>query len=148
MKIMASVSGYSGDSVTLLALLDPATGVLAIAKKTRDFREVADEGYAFVTNTRTDAYDCLFTEDHWAQAIRDYQVAEGNETVKLGDEAARFSPRIETDGVDDRGQKYRLHADLSNGEVAVLALVHFQQRQLAMSAVDLAMDEWFDLITV
>ncbi|MBV4524399.1 hypothetical protein KVG88_30455 [Pseudomonas sp. SWRI74] len=148
MKIMASVSGYSGDSVTLLALLDPATGVLAIAKKTRDFREVADEGYAFVTNTRTDAYDCLFTEDHWAQAIRDYQVAEGNETVKLGDEAARFSPRIETDGVDDRGQKYRLHADLTNGEVAVLALVHFQQRQLAISAVDSVMDEWFDLITV
>jgi hypothetical protein len=148
MKIMASVSGFSGDSVTLLAFLDPATGVLAIAKKTQEFREVGDEGYAFVTNTRTESYDCLFTEDHWAQAMRDFKVAEGSETVKLGAEATRFTPRIESDGVDDHGQKYRLHEDLTNGEVAVLALVHFQQRQLAMSAVDSVMDEWFDLIRI
>jgi len=148
MKIMASVSGFSGEKVTLLAFLDPATGVLAIAKKTREFREVGDEGYAFVTNTRTEAYDCLFTEEHWEQAIRDFTVAEGNESLKLGDEAARFTPRIETDGVGEKGQKYRLHADLTNGEIAVLALVHFQKRQQAMSAVDSVMDEWCDLISI
>ncbi|WP_426237489.1 hypothetical protein [Pseudomonas sp. TWP3-2] len=147
MKIMASVSGYTGESVTLVGLIDPATGILAIAKSVK-FREVGDDGFAFVTNTRTEAYDCLFTEDHWAQAIRDYRTSEGNNTMVLGDAANRHKPRLETDGVDEKGQKYRLHADLENGEVAVLAMVHFQQRQLAINKADDAMDEWFDLITI
>ena len=147
MKIMASISGYSGASVTLLAYLDPSNGVLGIAKKVT-FREKADPGYAFVTNTRTESYDCLFTEDHWALAIRDFQVAEGNETLKLSDSAAQYRPRIETDGVDEKGQKYRLHSDLTNGELAVLALVHFQQRQLAITTTDSAIDEWFELMMI
>lgn len=147
MKIMASVSGYSGDSVTLAGVIDPANGILAVVKSVK-FREAADEGFAFITNTKTEAYDCLFTEEHWAQAIRDYQVAMGNETMTITDAATRFKPRLETDGVDEKGQKYRLHADLLNGEVAVLAMVHFQQRQKALTIADDAMDEWFDLVMI
>jgi hypothetical protein len=147
MKIMASARGYAGKNVTLVAFLDPATGVLAIAKSIT-FREVADEGFAFVTNVRTESYDSLFTEEHWAQAIRDYQVGQGSETITMGDEVSRWAPRIETDGVDEKGQQYRLHADLNNGEVAVLALVHFQQRQLAITTVDSEVDEWCELLRI
>ncbi|QLG96667.1 hypothetical protein HZF02_32640 (plasmid) [Pseudomonas yamanorum] len=149
MKIMASISGYSGDKVTLLAFLDPATGVLAVVKRAKAFKEVADDGHAFVTNTRCEAYDSLFTEEHWAQAIRDFQVAEGNETLVFSVEAARYRPeRIQPDGVDEKGQKYRLPSDFTNGEVAVLALVHFQQRQQAINIADDACDEWFDLLRI
>jgi len=147
MDIMASISGYSGERTTLIAFLDPATGVLAVVKHVV-FREIADEGYAFVTNTRSDAYDSLFTEDHWEQAVRDFRIGEGNETLIFSDESSRFTPRVETDGVDDKGQKYRLPSDLTNGEVAVLALVHFQQRQLAINVADDACDEWFDLLRI
>lgn len=147
MKIMASVSGYTGESVTLVGLIDPATGVLAIAKGVT-FREVGDEGFAFVTNVRSDAYDCLFSEEQWAQAIRDYVIAEGSQTLAIADAAARFKPRLETDGVDEKGQKYRLPDDLHNGEIAVLAMVHFQQRQRALGVADDAMDEWFDLVMI
>lgn len=147
MKIMVSISGYTGESVTLAGVIDPANGILAVVKSVK-FREVADEGFAFITNTKTEAYDCLFTEEHWAQAIRDYQVAMGNETMTINEAAHRFKPRLETDGVDERGQKYRLHAELQNGEVAVLAMVHFQQRQKALTIADDAMDEWFDLVMI
>jgi hypothetical protein len=147
MQIMASVSGYTGGSVTLVGFIDPATGVLAIVKSVK-FREVADDGFAFVTNTKTEAYDCLFTEEHWAQAIRDYMIAEGSQTLAIADDATRWAPRLETDGVDEKGQKYRLPADLQNGEVAVLAMVHFQQRQKALTIADDAMDEWFDLVMI
>ncbi|POA45536.1 hypothetical protein C1893_23050 [Pseudomonas sp. MPR-ANC1] len=147
MKIMASVSGYTGESVTLVGLIDPATGVLAIAKSVK-FRDVGDEGFAFVTNTRTEAYDSLFTEEHWAQAIRDYVIAQGCQTLAIADAASRWAPRLETDGVDEKGQKYRLPEDLQNGEVAVLAMVHFQQRQRALNTADDAMDEWFDVVMV
>ncbi|MFJ3487137.1 hypothetical protein ACIPL1_27515 [Pseudomonas sp. NPDC090202] len=148
MKIMASISGYAGEPVTLLAFLDPANGILAIAKKAPTFRDKADEGYAFITNRRTESYDCLFTEEHMADAIRAYLMGEGSETIKVGDSAARYKPRIETDGVTDTGQKYRLHPGLSNGEVAVLALAHFQQRQGAISNASDAMDEMYDLFMI
>lgn len=147
MKVMASVSGYNGESVTLVGLIDPATGVLAIAKSVK-FREVGDEGFAFVTNIRAEAYDCLFTEEHWAQAIRDFKIAEGSQTLAIAEAASRWVPRLETDGVDEKGQKYRLPENLQNGEVAVLAMVHFQQRQKALTTADDAMDEWFDLVMI
>lgn len=147
MDIMVSITGYGGGPTSLVAFLDPATGVLAIGKGIK-YRELADEGYAFVTNTRADAYDCLFTEDLWADAIREFLVGEGSETVTLMDEAARYKPRIETDSVGEAGQKYRLPEDLTNGEVAVLALVYFQKRQQALNITSSAMDDMFEIIRV
>lgn len=147
MKIMASISGYAGERVTLVALLDPVTLVLAIAKSIK-FREAREEGYAFVTNTRSEAYDCLFGEEHWDEAIRAFKVSQGNETMTLSDHTIRWQPRVESDGVDDKGSKYRLPDDMTNGEVAILALVYFQQRQLAITTANNAMDGWTDLITI
>ncbi|MFV3292408.1 hypothetical protein ACNFBR_27215 [Pseudomonas sp. NY11955] len=148
MKIMSSATGYSGDPITLIAMLDPATGVLAIVKRSEEFREEPQPGFAFVTNVRCEAYDCLFQEEHWDDAIRAYKQAEGNEMVAFDDEVARYTPRIEVDGIDEKGQQYRLHPDLQNGEVAVLGLVHFQQRQRGILTAEEAMDEWFDLIRI
>lgn len=148
MKIMSSATGFSGDPITLIAMLDPATGVLAIVKRSEEFREDAVPGFAFVTNIRCDTYDCLFQEEHWDEAIRAYKQAEGNEMVAFDDLVARYAPRIEVDGVDEKGQQYRLHKDLQNGEVAVLGLIHFQQRQRGILTTEAAMDEWFDLIRI
>lgn len=148
MDIVVSISGYAGEPVSLLAFSDPGNGVLAIAKKTRDFQEAGLEGFAFVTNTRAETYDCLFTEEHMADAIRAFLVGEGSELITLGDHASRYRPRIETDGVNESGQKYRLPADLTNGEVAVLALTHFHSRQRAITTAGAAMDEFFDLVMI
>jgi hypothetical protein len=147
MDIMVSITGYGGEKTTLLAEISPASGVLVIVKKIR-FREVADDGYAFVTNTRTESYDCLFTEEHWADAIREYQVAVGTDTLTMSDLTQQYRPRIETDGVGEGGQKYRLHPDLVNGEVAVLALAHFHQRQRAIVTGSDTLDEWCDLVMI
>lgn len=147
MKIMASVTGYAGEPITLVALIDPASGVLAVVKRV-EFREEAEPGFAFVTNFRCDAYDCLFQEEHWEDAIREFVQGEGNAMVTIDDGVSRWSPRIETDGVDEKGQKYRLREDLNNGEVAILGLVHFQQRQRGISRADQAMDEFFDLVMI
>lgn len=145
---MASVSGYAGDSITLMAFADPETGVLSIVKSATEFKPEADEGFAFVTNLRAQSYDCLFKEEHLAQAIRDFVVGFGEETVALGNAAMRHTPRIETDGVDENGQKYRLHADMTNGEIAVLALVHFHMRQKAINDADSLADDLYQWITV
>lgn len=147
MKVMVSITGYAGEPISLAANIQDVTGVLAIGKKIT-FREAADKGYAFVTNTRSRSYDCLFNEEHWEEAIRAFYVAEANQTLAIGADATRFTPRIELDGVGEKGQKYRLHEDLTNGEVAVLALVYFQQRQAAITTGCNAMDGWTDLLMI
>lgn len=147
MKIMSSARGLSGDPVTLAAVLDPATGVLVVTKKV-EFREEPDEGFAFVTNFRCETYDSLFLEEHWNDAIKAFKQAESAEALVIMDEVNRWRPRIETDGVDERGQKYRLREDMENGEMAILALVHFHERQRSMMAVDDAVDEFFDLVRI
>lgn len=147
MKIIASITGYGSEPISLAAFLDHATGVLAIIMPV-NYREARDSDMAFVTNTKAPDYDCLFQEEHLADAIRAFREAEGTGMIALSDTTQRFRPRIETDGVNESGQKYRLHPDLNNGEVAVLALAHFMQRQRAVHNVESAMDAMLDIWSI
>lgn len=150
MKIQASVGGYGGsgaEPITLVALKDEATGVLVILKKV-EYRSAPEAGHAFVTNLKLDNYDCLFKEEHLGDAIRAYKEAEGMGTIVLGPEAQRYAPRIQSDGIDAQGQKYRLHENMTNGELAVLALTHFMSRQRAISATAGAADKLFSMYEI
>jgi len=144
---MASIAGYAGEPTTLVALLDHATGVLAIAKSVK-YREEREDGFAFVTNTRSAAYDCQFREEYLTESIRDYKESDGNGTVVLSDETQRYRPRIEADGVDEKGQKYRLAPDIQNGEVAVLALTYYLQCQRQIHNQNEAMEELMSIISI
>jgi len=150
MKILVSIAGYGGAGskpITLAATRDDATGVMTVAKEVK-YREEAPKGYAFVTNVKLPNYDCLFTEEHLQTAILAYREGEGLTTFILADDVARNRPRIETDGIDPRGQKYRLAADLTNGEMAVLALAYFQSRQRSVSSLTSQMDRIANLYDI
>lgn len=150
MKIIASIAGYGGAGakpITLAATRDDATGIMTVLKEVKH-REEAPAGYAFVTNVRLPNYDCLFTEENLQAAIQAYREGEGLTTFILADEVARNRPRIETDGIDPKGQKYRLAADLTNGEMAVLALAYFQSRQRAVVSLTGQMDKIANLYDI
>jgi len=153
MKIMVTISGYGGAGaapITLAATRKDATGVMTVLKEIK-YRDKADEGFAFVTNLKLDAYDCLFTEEHLQGAVLAFREGMGQGTLVLSDEMMRHRPRIETDGIDTKGQKYRLPADMSNGEVAVLALAYFQARQRSVVALTGQMDRinsMYDILSV
>lgn len=147
MKIVASICGYAGEPTSLAALLDPVTGILAIVAPMK-YLEKRLEKAAFVVNTKAEEYDCMFKEEHLADAIRYFKEGIGTGMIMFSDTTLRFTPRIESDGVTESGQKYRLHANLENGEVAVLALAHFMNRQRAFQNVDNAMDAMLDLMSI
>lgn len=150
MKILVSIGGYGGagaEAISLVALKDEATGVLAILKKV-DYQAAPIPGQAFVTNLKLDNYDCLFKEEHLGDAIRAYKEAEGMGTIVLGPDVAKYAPRIAVDGIDQSGQKYRLHENMSNGELAVLALTHFMSRQKAISAREGQADKLFSMYEI
>lgn len=150
MKILVSIGGYGGtgaEAITLFANRDEATGVLVVLKK-EEYTETPRPGHAFVTNMKLPNYDCLFKEEHLSDAIRAYKEALGLDTIVLAPEALKYAPRIESDGVDTQGQKYRLHAAMSNGELAVLALAHFMSRQRAISATAGAANKLFSMYEI
>jgi hypothetical protein len=143
MKIMVSIGGYGpagAEPVTLLAFKNNALGILVVLSKVT-YREIPDEGFAFVTNLRLKNYDCLFKEEHLADAITAYKEAEGMGTISLAEDVGRWRPRIESDGVDTQGQKYRLNADIGNAEVAILALAHFMSRQRGIESLGKMSDD-------
>lgn len=140
---MVSIGGYGPagtEPITLTAFKNNALGSLVILEKVT-YREEGEKGFAFVTNMRLGNYDCLFKEEHLADAITAYKEGEGMGTILLADDVARYRPRIETDGVDTQGQKYRLHGDIGNAEVAVLALAHFMGRQRGIESLGRMSDD-------
>jgi len=150
MILCASIAGYGGKPTTLSAFFDHSTSILVIDKSVqyREERQDGEEDWAFITNVRCPAYDCMFLEEHLADAVSAFKTMEGADAVILGDEVAKFRPRVESDGIDDKGQKWRLNPDMQNGEVAVLALIHFIERQRGLNNVLGGMDEIMDLISI
>lgn len=140
---MVSIGGFGpagAQPVTLMAFKSNALGTMTVLSKIT-YRESPDEGFAFVTNLRLKNYDCLFKEEHLADAITGYKEAEGMGTILLADDVSKYRPRIEVDGVDTQGQKYRLHSDIGNAEVAVLALAHFMSRQRGIESLTQMSDD-------
>lgn len=153
MKIMVTIAGYGGAGappITLASTRNDATGVMTVLKEIK-YRDKPDKGFSFVTNLKLETYDCLFTEENLQAAILAYREEMGQGSFVLADEMMRHRPRIETDGVDPKGQKYRLPADIGNGEIAVLALAYFQTRQRSVVALTGQMDRitrMYDILSI
>ncbi|MCK2122114.1 hypothetical protein [Pseudomonas sp. PNPG3] len=107
---------------------------MAIIKQIEEAKYSRQEGMAFVTNLRLQAYDSLFKEEHLSDAVRSYKEMVGQGLLAFSEKATRFTPRIETDGIDEKGQQYRLDQNIDNAQMAVLAIVHFVDRQHAITA--------------
>lgn len=143
MKIMASVGGYGGagaEPITLTAFKNNALGVLVIMGQI-PYTDTRVKDLAFVTNMRLPDYDCLFRDEDLNAAIIAFKEGEGLGTILFDDNAARWRPRIESDGVDSNGQKYRLGGEFTNGEMAVLALSYFMTRQRTVDATSRMTDD-------
>lgn len=134
MRIFISVSGFRGQSVTLAALHDSDTGMLVIAKQVAFRLTKPEANDALVCNASTNEADFIFTDDHIAEAIRDYYLMKGHGHISLADALARYEPdnKIEVDDINESGRKFRISNDIDNGQMAVLAAVAFIKQQEAI----------------
>lgn len=148
-KFAVSISGYQGQAVTLLCVLDGKTGVLLVGSQ-RPFLREAPEGFALVSNVRLDTADYVFGDEHLRNAIRAFFERRTMGQVDIAEALVRFDPdsAIERDGVDERGTRYVLNENIGSGQMAVLAAVSFAEAQTGVSAVTDAMDELADMYRV
>jgi hypothetical protein len=123
-RIQARIAGYFGPAVNLLAALDPDTGLVIVSRELPLTERL--EGALLTTNDpRADGRDRLFSEDRFEDAIRRYYRARAIGTIQLLPPVQKHDPgnRIEADGMNESGTKYRLASEIGNGAVAVLAVM-------------------------
>ena len=148
-KFAASISGYQGQAVTLLCVHDAKSGVLLVGSQRPLLRE-APEGFALVANMRLDSADHTFADEHLRDAIRAFYARKSQGLIDIAEALVRFDPdaAIERDGVDERGTRYVLNENISNGQVAVLAAVSFVEAQSGVGAVGEMMGELEEMYRV
>lgn len=149
MKIQATIAGFSGQPVTLLALLDENTGVLVVSKEVTYREERIGEDFALVTNIDLPDCDMRFDNDHMRDAIRTFFTRSAQQTLVIENAVRRYDPnqKIQRDKVTERGQTYELHPDIQNGQVAVLAIIAFTDKNASLDACLEMADELAEFYT-
>lgn len=146
---MSARPGSSG--MTVYGELDVATGLLLIDEAKAVVPGVPVErraGSAMLTNDLSAPdYDAMFTDDHIREAITDYYGFQGRGLLMLEDAVRQFDPasKIEPDGIDEHGRKFRVAPDISDGQVAVMVMCWFANRQSAVNAQVAVFDDLADL---
>lgn len=136
-KLRINVAGYKGEPVSVFAAYDPSTDILLVARQD-PYQGGEREGFLKVTNqVRDAAHDALVTEDDTRAAITAYFELCAMKLIALGEKVQRCNPesKIERDGMDEHGMKYRVHPEITNAQVAVLfaSLIAGKQRGLSVA---------------
>ncbi len=130
-KMRVNIAGYGGSAVSLFAAYDSATEMLLIAKES-ELETIDRADFLKITNQkREEHFDGVFSEDETKDAINAFFELEALRLLTLGQSAARCNPtsRIERSGMDEHGMVYRIHPDISNGQVAVMAAALYASKQ-------------------
>lgn len=145
-RIQAEITGYSGKAANVLGALDMDSGLFIVARELAPNERI--EGAIVVSNDpRSERRDSLFDEDKLQNAIRLFFRAQATGMIELLPNVAKFDPshKIEANGLDENGSKYRLAADVGNGNIAVLALMDAADRAYGAQAATDFSDELADL---
>lgn len=140
-------AGYGGRPVSVFAMFDPVSDVLAVVRET-PYETVPREGFLRVTTQDRDpTHDAVFTEDDTRRGIVAYFDLEAMNRIQFSEGLTRLDPKnkIEREGMDEGGMVYRIAPDISNGQVAILIAAFYARQQRNVASVD----DWFDaLLTI
>jgi hypothetical protein len=133
-----NIVGYAGPPSTLFCAFDPNTDILAVVKEAPEYEPGARDGFLKISSQSRDThYDALFTEDNTRDAINAFFELDALKLINISAKAQRCNPtaKIERDGMDEGGMKYRISPDITNAQVGVLAASHFAGSQRGVAAV-------------
>lgn len=135
--MQSEITGYQGAAVNLLAALDSESGLVIVSKELSPGERKA--GAMIVSNDpRSETRDRLYTEDYFSDSIRSYFRSASSKMIELMPAVSKHDPKqyIETNGMGENGIRYRLNESVSNGNVAVLALVHSAEMMISAESAN------------
>ena len=139
-----NIVGFAGSPSTLFCAFDPNTDMLAIIKEHPEYEAGAREGFLKISSqSRDEHFDALYAEDNTRDAINAFFELDALKLISISAKAQRCNPlnKIERDGMDEGGMKYRIAPDITNAQVAVLAASFYAGSQRGAAASMDFMDE-------
>lgn len=128
-KVQASISGYGGQPATVFSAYDETSGILAVSVES-SYRQDRVGDCMVIANSAGVPCDSHFHEKDLPAAIDAYYAmrngvsTDGLSTrLSFGDRAVRTNPdsAIEFDAMNESGKKFRVNANITNAQLAVLA---------------------------
>lgn len=146
MKVQASIIGFTGKPITVLATDND--GAIYVAKLVEYRKERVLEDSVVIANTMLEAVEFQFTEDMLGDAIAAFQQAKNGGLIKFSPEAQQADPSgaIEQDGITDAGRKMRIAAEIKNAQIATLAIALYATKASVNASV-LSMFDELDALT-
>lgn len=138
--LRVNAAGFSGDGSSLICAYSPETDMLLVSRsqnyeggepKGKDGKSLRDQ-FLCLTNQQSDKiHDGVFEEEFFKDAIRAFFSRRDMRLINLSKDSTRFDPsnKIERDGVDQNGVRYRLADDITNPMVAVLIACYYAMKQ-------------------
>lgn len=147
MKVQASIIGFTGKPITVLATVADDGGAIYVAKLV-DYRKERVLDSLLIANTMLEAVEFQFTEDMLGDAIAAFQQAKNGGLIKFSAEAQQADPSgaIEQDGITDAGRKMRIAAEIKNAQIATLAIALYATKA-SVNANVLSMFDELDALT-
>lgn len=139
-----NIVGFAGAPSTLFCAFDPNTDILAVVREGDGYEAGPRDGFLKISSQQRDAHqDALYTEDNTREAITAFFELDALKLINISAKAQRCDPRskIERDGMDESGMKYRIAPDITNAQVAVLAAAFFAGAQRGAAAAQDFMDD-------
>jgi hypothetical protein len=123
--LQAEINGYKGQAVNILAAVDGGTGLVIVSQEVA-FGERTPGALIVSNDPRAPSRDMLFDEGKLAGAIDRYFRADSTGMVELLASVQRHKPTnaIQVGGVDASGTRYQLSPEITNGQIAILAIMY------------------------
>lgn len=141
--LRVNIAGFSGEPVSLYGAFDHEEDLLLVSdSKTYDPGEATE--LLKISNQERDTHrDDLVSDDDMQAAIRAFFEMDGLKLLALGEKAARHNPsnKIERDGVDEGGVRYRISPDITCAQVAVMFACLAASRQRTVNGALAFMEE-------
>lgn len=150
-KMRVNVAGFQGEAASLFCAYDPSNDLLLVAREGAEYESTRREGFLHISNQQRDeAIDAHFSNDDLQDAIKAYFEMDSMRLLTIASGAQRANPssKIERDGLDASGPRYRIAPDMSNAQVATLVACRYAVQQRDIAAASDMMGDVLSMVTI
>lgn len=147
MILQANITGYTGNSATVLGFLDVIERKLYIKGVAKMKNERYKEA-GFISNVPTDDFDYFFSEQVFGEAFIEFRRFNGSNSLIFDGETRRATPNVEINQIKESGTNYLISPDTTNEQVAVIALCFMAKNVLEAEKVNEMYEDILDSITI
>ena len=129
LRIQSQIRSYKGKASTVFAFYDDDTGKLIVGKEMGFFAGRKKGIDVLISDSDVEQRDSLFSDDKMMPAVTAFYLMSSDNSIQIDASVMRCNPEaaIEFEGIVNGKKTYRIMPEISNAQVATLAISHYVQ---------------------